>query len=58
MNALNAEIIDFMNEAMDYVDENGVGLVIGNQAGGMPGAFSAGADLVQVGTAARNRSSR
>lgn len=53
MNALNAEIIQFMNEAMDYVDENGVGLVIGNQAGGMPGAFSAGADLVQVGEAAR-----
>ena len=53
MNALNAEIIQFMDEAMDYVDENGVGLVIGNQAGGMPGAFSAGADLVQVGEAAR-----
>ncbi|MBU2629432.1 MAG: enoyl-CoA hydratase/isomerase family protein, partial [Proteobacteria bacterium] len=28
-----------------YVHKNGVGLVIGNQAGGMPGAFSAGADL-------------
>ncbi|MGD9331640.1 MAG: 3-hydroxyacyl-CoA dehydrogenase NAD-binding domain-containing protein [Desulfobacterales bacterium] len=53
MNALNAEIIQFMGDAMDYVDENGVGLVIGNQAGGMPGAFSAGADLVQVGTAAK-----
>jgi 3-hydroxyacyl-CoA dehydrogenase len=45
MNALNPEIIDFMGETLDYVDENGVGLVIGNQAGGMPGAFSAGADL-------------
>jgi 3-hydroxyacyl-CoA dehydrogenase len=53
MNALNAEIIAFANQAMDYVEENGVGLVIGNQAGGMPGAFSAGADLVQVGTAAQ-----
>ena len=53
MNALNVEIIQFMNEALDYVDENGVGLVIGNQAGGMPGAFSAGADLVQVGEAAK-----
>ncbi|MDJ0665892.1 MAG: 3-hydroxyacyl-CoA dehydrogenase NAD-binding domain-containing protein [Desulfobacterales bacterium] len=53
MNALNAEIIAFLNESMDHVEENGVGLVIGNQAGGMPGAFSAGADLVQVGTAAR-----
>ncbi|GBC62589.1 3-hydroxyacyl-CoA dehydrogenase [Desulfonema ishimotonii] len=45
MNAINGEIVDFMAEAMDYVDENGVGLVIGNQAGGMPGAFSAGGDL-------------
>jgi 3-hydroxyacyl-CoA dehydrogenase len=53
MNALNAEIIQFLNESMDYVEANGIGLVIGNQAGGMPGAFSAGADLVQVGTAAR-----
>jgi 3-hydroxyacyl-CoA dehydrogenase len=45
MNALNAEIIDFMGACLDHVDANGVGLVIGNQAGGMPGAFSAGADL-------------
>ena len=48
MNALNAEIIDSIGEALDYVDKNGVGLVIGNEAGGMPGAFSAGADLSQV----------
>jgi 3-hydroxyacyl-CoA dehydrogenase len=45
MNAINAEIVDFMAEARDYVDQNGAGLVIGNEAGGMPGAFSAGADL-------------
>ncbi len=45
MNALNGEIIDFMDKALDYVESNGVGLVIGNQAGGMPGAFSAGGDL-------------
>lgn len=45
MNAINGEIVDFIAEAMDYVDENGVGIVIGNQAGGMPGAFSAGGDL-------------
>ncbi len=45
MNALNAEILDFMAQALDHVDANGTGLVIGNQAGGMPGAFSAGADL-------------
>jgi 3-hydroxyacyl-CoA dehydrogenase len=45
MNALNKEIIEFQEEATEYVDANGVGLVIGNQAGGMPGAFSAGGDL-------------
>jgi 3-hydroxyacyl-CoA dehydrogenase len=45
MNALNHEIIEFMGKVLDYVDAHGVGLVIGNQAGGMPGAFSAGADL-------------
>ncbi|MCP3943865.1 MAG: 3-hydroxyacyl-CoA dehydrogenase/enoyl-CoA hydratase family protein [Desulfobacteraceae bacterium] len=48
MNALNAEIIDTIGEALGYVDRNGAGLVIGNEAGGMPGAFSAGADLSQV----------
>jgi 3-hydroxyacyl-CoA dehydrogenase len=48
MNSLSAELIEFLAKAHDYVDENGVGLVIGNQAGGMPGAFSAGADLRQV----------
>jgi len=45
MNALNKEIIEFQQEVMEYVDTNGLGLVIGNQAGGMPGAFSAGGDL-------------
>jgi len=55
MNALNAELIEFMHESLDYVDQNGAGLVIGNQAGGMPGAFSAGADLVQVGLAAKEK---
>ncbi len=45
MNALNSEIIDFIGESVDYVDANGSGMVIGNEAGGMPGAFSAGADL-------------
>ena len=48
MNALNGEIVDFIGDTLDYIDENGIGLVIGNQAGGMPGAFSAGADLVFV----------
>lgn len=45
MNALNGEIVDFISESIDYVDANGAGMVIGNEAGGMPGAFSAGADL-------------
>jgi len=48
MNALNGEIIEFIGKGLDYVDANGVGLVIGNQAGGMPGAFSAGADLAYM----------
>ena len=48
MNALNDQIIEFLEQAHAYVDANGVGMVIGNQAGGMPGAFSAGADLNQV----------
>ena len=48
MNALNTELIDFMHKALDYVDNNGAGLVLGNQAGGMPGAFSAGADLKEI----------
>ncbi len=53
MNAINKEIVDFMGEAMEYVDQNGVGLVIGNQAGGMPGAFSAGGDLFYMGSLAK-----
>ncbi|PID78466.1 MAG: 3-hydroxyacyl-CoA dehydrogenase [Gammaproteobacteria bacterium] len=48
MNALNREIVEFMGECQDFLDENARGVVIGNQAGGMPGAFSAGADLSYV----------
>ena len=48
MNSLNQEIITAIHDALDYVDANGTGLVFGNQAGGMPGAFSAGADLSAV----------
>lgn len=55
MNALNAEIIDTIDQALDYVDANGAGLVIGNQAGGMPGAFSAGADLSFVSKMAKDK---
>ena len=45
MNALTQETLEMLDEALDFIDQNGVGLVIGNQAGGVPGAFSAGADL-------------
>ena len=48
MNALNAGIMEIMDQAIDYVDQNGAGLVIGNEAGGMPGSFSAGADLTMI----------
>ncbi len=48
MNALNREIVEFYQDVIEYVDTNGLGLVIGNQAGGMPGAFSAGGDLVYM----------
>ncbi len=45
MNAVNLQMVEFMGEAGQYVKENGVGMVIANQAPGMPGAFSAGGDL-------------
>ncbi len=51
MNSLNQEIIEFLPEVLETVDGNAAGLVIGNQAGGMPGAFSAGANLMDVATA-------
>jgi 3-hydroxyacyl-CoA dehydrogenase len=53
LNAINKEIVTFISEVIDYVDVNGVGLVIGNQSGGMPGAFSAGGDLFYMGTLAQ-----
>ncbi len=55
MNALNGEILNFLDESLDYVNRNGAGLVIGNQAGGTPGAFSAGADLVMMGNLAKEK---
>ncbi len=55
MNTINTEIIDFLWQALDHVDAEGIGLVIGNQAGGMPGAFSAGADLSMVLAAAKDK---
>ncbi len=53
MNAINGEIIDFMAEGMDYIEKNGIGMVIGNQDDGTPGAFSAGGDLMFMGQLAR-----
>jgi len=55
MNALNAEIMEIMDKTLDYVDQNGAGLVIGNEAGGMPGAFSAGADLTMISKACHDK---
>ena len=48
MNALNQEVIGFLPEVKEAVDANAAGLVIGNQAAGMPGAYSAGANLQDV----------
>jgi 3-hydroxyacyl-CoA dehydrogenase len=53
MNALNQEIIEFLPDVLNIVDAGAAGLVIGNQAGGMPGAFSAGANLMDVATAVK-----
>jgi 3-hydroxyacyl-CoA dehydrogenase len=53
MNALNQEIVEFLPDVLDIVDAGAAGLVIGNQAGGMPGAFSAGANLMDVATAVK-----
>jgi 3-hydroxyacyl-CoA dehydrogenase len=53
MNSLNQAIIEFLPEVLETVDGNAAGLIIGNQAGGMPGAFSAGANLVDVAAAVK-----
>jgi 3-hydroxyacyl-CoA dehydrogenase len=53
MNALNQEITEFLPVVLEAVQNNAAGLVIGNQAGGMPGAFSAGANLADVAAAAK-----
>jgi len=54
MNSLNQQIVEAIHEAREFIDTEGVGLVIGNQAGGMPGAFSAGANLFDVSAAAKD----
>ncbi|HOP64592.1 MAG TPA: 3-hydroxyacyl-CoA dehydrogenase/enoyl-CoA hydratase family protein [Spirochaetota bacterium] len=45
MNAVNGEIVSMIPKVVDFVNKNGVGLVTGNEAGGMPPAYSAGGDL-------------
>jgi len=45
MNALNGEVISMVPKVVDFIRKNGAGLVIGNEAGGIPPAFSAGGDL-------------
>jgi len=45
MNALNNKVIEMVHKSIDFVKKDGVGMVIGNEAGGMPPSFSAGGDL-------------
>ena len=53
LNSLDQKIVEAIHEAGEFVKTEGIGLVIGNQAGGMPGAFSAGANLADVAAAAK-----
>lgn len=54
MNSLNQQIVEALHQTREFVEAEGVGLVIGNQAGGMPGAFSAGANLADLSAAAKD----
>ncbi|MBN1534643.1 MAG: 3-hydroxyacyl-CoA dehydrogenase/enoyl-CoA hydratase family protein [Spirochaetes bacterium] len=55
MNAINGPIVEFIGEVDEYIRANGIGLVIGNQAPGIPGAFSAGGDLAYMGGLAKEK---
>lgn len=48
MNATNRSAIESLQEALEYVTDNGVGLVLGNQASGPRAGFSAGDDLSAI----------
>ena len=48
MNSLDQDMWEVMRKAVDLAYEKGVGVVIGNQSGGIPGAFSAGANIAVV----------
>ncbi len=45
MNAINGEIVSMADKVREFIIKNGAGMVIGNEAAGMPPAFSAGGDL-------------
>lgn len=53
MNAVNEEMGQMIAIGVQHATENGVGIVIGNQTPGMPGAFSAGGDLAYMGNMAK-----
>jgi 3-hydroxyacyl-CoA dehydrogenase len=55
MNALDNDMWDMMRKAVDLAAEKGTGVVIGNQAPGMPGAFSAGANIAVILEGARSK---
>jgi len=55
MNAIDKNMVEFLDTTREYVLANGVGVVIGNQAPGIPGAFSAGGDLAFMGALAKNK---
>jgi 3-hydroxyacyl-CoA dehydrogenase len=55
MNALDQDMWEMMRKAVDLAQEKGVGVVIGNQAPGMPGAFSAGANIGVILEGARSK---
>ena len=58
MNAIDDGIIEMLGRSVDYVGKNGVGMVVGNQAPGIPGAFSAGGDLKMMLGLAREKNYR
>jgi 3-hydroxyacyl-CoA dehydrogenase len=55
MNSLDQDMWEVMRKAADLAYDKGVGVVIGNQSGGIPGAFSAGANIAVVLEGAKNQ---
>ncbi|MEJ2101049.1 MAG: 3-hydroxyacyl-CoA dehydrogenase NAD-binding domain-containing protein [Desulfobacterales bacterium] len=55
MNSLNQQVVETIHETREFVEAGGIGLVIGNQAGGMPGAFSVGANLADLSAAEKDK---